>query len=106
MLAEVKDYTFRLGKITDEYNEIFCGGKAKKMGKIWANETLAGCSNCPIKIYCGADPVRNYSTQGDMYGYRPSSLVCKKNKAIIEYLISLIVEKGKIVLPIFRSWIQ
>ncbi len=106
MLAEVKDYTFRLGKVTDRYEDIVCGDKAKKMGKIWANETLAGCSNCPIKPYCGADPVRHHSTQGDMYGFRPTSLVCKKNKAIIEYLIKLIVERGDEVMSIFKSWIK
>ena len=106
MLAEVKDYTFRLGRVTDKYEDIVCGDKAKKMGKIWANEALAGCSNCPVKIYCGADPVRHHSTQRDMYGFRPSSFVCKKNKAIIEYLMLLIVEREDEVLPIFRSWIR
>lgn len=106
MLAEVNDYTFRLGKVTDRYEDIMCGEKAKMMGKVWANEALAGCSNCPLKSYCGADPVRHHSTQDDMYGFRPSSFVCKKNKAIIEYLLTLIVEHGDEVLPIFRSWIR
>lgn len=104
MLAEMKDFTFRLGRTTERYEDIVCGETAKTMGKVWSNEALAGCSNCPIKTYCGADPVRHYSTQGDMYGYRPTSLVCKKNKAIIEYIITLIVERGEEVLPIFRSW--
>ena len=86
--------------------DIVYGEKVRKIGKIWANEALAGCSDCPIKTYCGADPVRNHSTQGDMYGFRPSSFVCKKNKAIIEYIISLIMERGDEVLPIFRSWLR
>ena len=106
MLAEIHDYSFRLGSVTDNYEDIFCGSVAKKMGKVWANEALAGCSSCPIKAYCGADPVRNHSTQGDMYGYRPTSMVCEKNKAIIEYILSLIVERGEEVLPIFRRWIK
>ena len=106
MLAENGDYTFRLGKIIDKYEDIVYSEKVRKMGKIWANETLAGCSDCPVRAFCGADPVRNHSTQGDMYGYRPSSFVCKKNKAIIEYLISLIIERGDEVLPIFKCWIR
>lgn len=106
MLAENGDYTFRLGKVTDKYEDIVYGEKVLKMGKIWANEALAGCSDCPVKAYCGADPVRNHSTQGDMYGFRPSSFVCKKNKAIIEHLISLIIVRGEEVLPIFKSWIR
>ncbi len=106
MLAEVRDFSFRLGKVTDRYGDVFCGSVARKMGKVWANEVLAGCSSCPIKTYCGADPVRHHSTQGDMYGFRPTSMVCEKNKAIIEHLLSLIVERGCEVLPIFRRWVK
>lgn len=106
MLAEVRDFSFRLGKVTNRYEDVFCGSVAKKMGKVWANEVLAGCSSCPIKTYCGADPVRHHSTQGDMYGFRPTSMVCEKNKAIIEHLLFLIVERGKEVLPIFRRWVK
>lgn len=105
MLAEAKDYTFRLGKATDDYEKIVCGDTAKQCAKVWANECIAGCSDCALKSYCGADPVRNYSTQGDMYGFRPTSLLCKKNKAIIEYIISMIIDRGDEVLPIFRSWL-
>ena len=106
MLAENGDYTFRLGKISDKYEDIVYGEKVRKMGKIWAHEALAGCSDCPVKAYCGADPVRHHSTQGDMYGFRPSSFVCKKNKAIIEHLISLLIEREDEVMPIFRSWLK
>ena len=106
MLAEKGDYTFRLGKLSDNYENIVYSNKVKKFAKIWSNEVLAGCSNCPVRAYCGADPVRNYSTQGDMYGYRPSSNFCKKNKAIIEYIISLIVKRKDEVLPIFKSWLR
>lgn len=104
MLAEYEDYTFRLGRVGDKYVDIVYGDKAKEIAKIWSNETLAGCSDCAFKVYCGADPVRNYSTQRDMYGYRPSSLQCKKNKAIIEYIISLLINRQDEVLPIFKRW--
>lgn len=106
MLAEKGDFTFRLGSVFEKYEDIVYGEKVRNISKIWANEVLAGCSDCALKNYCGADPVRNYSTQNDMYGYRPTSLLCKKNKAIIEYLISLIVERKEEVLPIFKSWLQ
>ena len=104
MLAEYNDYTFRLGSLDDNYETIVFGDKAKKIAKINANEVLAGCSDCALRHFCCADPVRNHSTQGDMYGFRPTSLLCKKNKAIIEHLITLIIERGDEVLPIFKSW--
>ena len=105
MLAEVYDYTFRLGSVDDKYEDIVYGKKARELGKIWYNETIAGCADCPIRAYCGADPVRNYSTQGDAYGFRPNSWLCRKNKAIIEYLIELIVTRHDEVMPIFKSWL-
>jgi hypothetical protein len=105
MLAEYNDYTFRLGSVDDKYEDIVCGQKARELGKILCNETIAGCADCPIRVYCGADPVRNYSTQGDAYGFRPNSWLCKKNKAIIEYLIELIVMRHNEVMPIFKSWL-
>lgn len=105
MLAEYKDYTFQLGSAYDDYSQIVYGDKVKNIAQIWSNECLAGCSDCCIRAYCGADPVRNYSTQKDMYGYRPYSLLCKRNKAIIEYLIALIIERESEVMPIFKKWL-
>lgn len=104
MLAEMNDLTFRLGSVDDKYEDIVYGDKVKAFAKVWANETLAGCSDCALKVYCGADPVRNHSTQGDMYGFRPTSLLCKKNKAIIEHIIELLITRREEVLPIFKSW--
>ena len=105
MLSEMGDYTFMLGSVDDEYESLVYGDKIKEIANVWANECLAGCSDCAFKTYCGADPVRNYSTQHDMYGNRPHSNWCKKNKAIITYLIELIIERPQIVLPIFKKWI-
>ena len=105
MLAEYSDYTFRLGNVTEPYSKIVYGRVAKRAAKFWSNEALAGCSDCGVRTYCGADPVRNHSTQNDMYGYRPTSLLCRKNKAIIEYIISLIIERYDEVMPIFKSWL-
>lgn len=105
MLAELGDYTFCLGSVHDDYEKIVRGATARRMGNVWNNETLAGCADCPIRQYCGADPVRNYSTQGDMYGYRPTSWLCRKNRAIIEFILELVVTRRDEVMPIFRKWL-
>lgn len=105
MLAEKGDYTFRIGKVNESYENLLCSEKVISWSAVWSNEVLAGCSDCGIRAYCGADPVRNYSTQGDMYGFRPTSLLCKKNKAIIEFIIQLLIERREEVMPIFLTWI-
>jgi len=90
MLAEQKDYTFKLGTLDDSYEDLYFGDKAQEISEVWINESLAGCSECAFQQYCGADPVHNHATQGDMYGFRPTSDFCKKNMEIIEYLMELL----------------
>ncbi|MDM1530893.1 His-Xaa-Ser system radical SAM maturase HxsB [Myroides odoratimimus] len=104
MLAEQKDFTFRLGDVNNSYEEIFFGDKVQKITEVWANESLTGCSECAFQQYCGADPVHNHATQGDMYGYRPDSDFCKKNMSIIEHLFELM--KDDKVKRIFESWVN
>lgn len=106
MLAEIGIDEFCLGSLSDEYEKIIYGEKAKRIAMVSSNECIAGCSDCVFKSYCGADPVRNFAMQNDIYGNRPSSLFCKKNKEIISYLIELILTKRESVLPIFRKWLK
>ena len=104
MMAEAGDYTFRLGRVDSTYQELFCGEKARQLSEVWATEYIAGCSDCAYFQYCGADPVRNYATQGDWYGHRPTSLFCRFHKDVFDYLFTLIDKCGDEVLPIFKSW--
>ena len=105
MLAEHNDYTFRLGHVKEDYNHIFYGQKVQEIAQIWSTEILAGCSDCVFMSYCGADPVRNHSTQGDMYGFRPNSSFCKKHKEIMKHIFTLLDERETEVLSIFKNWI-
>jgi sulfatase maturation enzyme AslB (radical SAM superfamily) len=70
------------------------------------NEGLAGCSDCAFLPYCGADPVYHYATQGDMFGHRPTSGFCHKNKSIIRHLIELWRDADDQLRDIFWSWIR
>jgi radical SAM protein with 4Fe4S-binding SPASM domain len=106
MLAEYNDYTFQLGHISESYENIFYGKKVQDIAMVWANETIAGCADCAFMSYCGADPIRNYSTQGDFYGIRPTSSFCKKHKQIIYHIFSLLIDRKEEVLPIFKRWLN
>ena len=105
MLAEIGDYTFRIGKITDLYENLFYGTKAQQLSNVWCTECIAGCSDCAYQTYCGADPVRNYTTQEDQYGFRPTSNFCKLHMQIIDFIFSLLINREREVLPIFQSWL-
>jgi len=106
MLAESKDYTFRLGHLdSSSYQDIFYGEKAQELSEVLTNESLPGCSECAFQAYCGSDPIHNYATQGDIWGYRPTSTFCHKNMELIRYLIEL-MENDRSVRKIFESWIR
>jgi His-Xaa-Ser system radical SAM maturase HxsB len=106
MLAEMNDYSFKLGHLdTHSYEEIFYGERAQEIIESGINESLPGCSDCAFQSYCGADPVHNHATQGDIVGYRPTNSFCQKNMEIIRYLIEL-MDTDKRIEKIFRSWIK
>jgi len=106
MLGAIGDNTFRLGHVSESRAKIWAGPRVRRMARLWATEFIAGCADCAYQGYCGADPVRNYSTQGDMYGVRPTSFFCKKHKAVIDHLFSLLIHREQEVMPIFRRWLS
>ncbi|QNF31379.1 His-Xaa-Ser system radical SAM maturase HxsB (plasmid) [Adhaeribacter swui] len=106
MLAEMKDTTFLLGDLdTSTYQDIFYGEKVFQLAESWTNESLPGCSECAFQAYCGTDPVLNHATQGDIFGYRPTSVFCQKNMEIIRYLFEL-MDSDKRIFKIFNSWVR
>ena len=107
MLAAMGDKRFLMGNVyKSTYKELFCSNMMIDLIKNSCLECLPMCSYCAFQTYCGADPVRNYSTQGDIIGYRPTSEVCKKNKAIIQFLMGLIEENNDEIMDVFWSWIN
>ena len=106
MLAEMGDKTFRLGNVhSDSYDHMFGGALIRSMVASSCVESLPGCAECAFQPFCGADPVFNYATQGDMVGHRPTSDFHEKNFFIIKYLIS-ILESDPDVRRIFWAWVR
>jgi len=106
MLASMEDNKFLMGNVNKHsYQELFNSGFMHNLISSACLECLPGCSYCAFQPYCGADPVRNYSEQGDIIGHRPSSKVCKKNKAIIGYILELIKRNDEKINKVFWSWI-
>jgi uncharacterized protein len=107
MLAEAGDPTFRLGSVLeDSYDDIFFGETMQTIAASACSEALPGCSDCAYQPYCGADPVRNYRTQGDPVGSRPGvGGFCRRNKQIIEYLMQLVHTADDDLTRILWAWI-
>jgi len=107
MLAEMRDWTCRLGNVyQDTRRTLLTGEPALRLFQASCNQALAGCSDCAFQSYCAADPVYHYATQGDMYGHRPTSGFCARNMEVIRHLFSLIEENDRETMRIFWSWIN
>jgi len=108
MLAESGDPSFSLGNVLENsYDEIFFGNTMQTLAVSACSESLPGCSDCAYQPYCGADPVRNYRTQGDTFGIRPSpSSFCKRNKQIIDHLMRLVASADDDLKRIFWAWVN
>jgi uncharacterized protein len=106
MLAAMGDKRFLMGNVrTASYEELFDSDFMHSLINLSCLECLPVCEECGFQSYCGADPVRNYSEQGDIVGHRPTSDVCLKNKVIIKYILELIKRDDENINNVFWSWI-
>ncbi len=90
MLAEYDDYTFRLGRVSDCYENLFYGRSLQgNITVIDGAVHLRECADCAFQSICRADPVRNYSTQGrkgGIYGFVRRQFLPQTPAAVIEYM--------------------
>lgn len=106
MLAEMGDYTFRLGNVhTHSLEEMLTADNLMEAVETTVLESVPLCSECAFQSYCGADPVFHYATQGDFVGHKPSSAFCQRQTAIFEELVSL-MDSDQEVETIFRRWVS
>ena len=106
MLAEMGDYTFRLGNVlTHSRDQIFTGPTFVSLLQAACNQSLPGCSDCAFQPFCGADPVYHHATQRDMFGHRATSGFCKRNMRVIEHLMSLLHDGDRDVQDILWAWV-
>ena len=106
MLASMGDEKFLMGNVhSTSYDELFNSNFLKSLIRTSCLECTAACVQCAFSPYCGFDPVRNYSEQGNIIGHIPSSNLCRKNKQVIKYVLELIKKNDKNINEVFWSWI-
>lgn len=107
MLAEAGDYSFAMGDARlHSYSDIFGGPTIRGLVDSSCVETLPGCAECAFQAYCGADPVHNYVTQGDIVGHRPTSNFCRTNYGIIRLLLEYLRTGDDFTKRLLISWVS
>jgi His-Xaa-Ser system radical SAM maturase HxsB len=105
MLAEMSDWSFRLGNLhRDSYESIMGGERIRTIAEQSVTDTMPGCSECAFMPFCGADPVFHWATQGDMIGHRPTSAFCRRNMATIRHLLDLLRTGDDFTRSLLTSW--
>ena len=99
------DKRFCIGTVEQSRSEVFNNEDFKEIVRKSILDTTPGCSWCPYKPYCGSDPVRNYFSQGDVVGHRPTSDFCKEHRAIFDILFDYLAKDDDTTLDIFWSWL-
>lgn len=105
MLAQMKDFKFKLGTVNNSWEEILKNDVISEISNSGVNDFVAGCDSCAYNIYCGSDPVHNHATQGDIYGFRPTSSFCKRNMGVLDIIFNKI-DNDPETLNIFINWIK
>jgi len=105
MLAEMGDYTFRLGNVhADSYDAIFTSEALLDPLDASFAQSVPMCTDCAFETFCGSDPVYHHATQGDPVGRKPSSGFCTRNMEVFRHLI-LEMRSDPAVERIFRTWV-
>lgn len=106
MLAQMGDTKFCVGNVArDTYKDLFYNPYLLEIIRNSCAESLPGCSHCAFQMYCGIDPVRNYVTQNDVMGHRPTSDSCLIHKEVIKYLFEIILKNDPYYMDVFWSWL-
>jgi len=105
MLARMGDTYFLMGNVLrDGYADIFLGQTLRRIVEQSCVETLPGCGTCAYRLYCGADPIRNYLERGDIVGHRPTSSLCRKHRGLFDLLFKKIRYASEDELDLFWAW--
>lgn len=104
MLAEMGDYSFRLGNVLENtYEEVILSDTLIGLLDETYTKSVPMCSECAFEPYCGADPVYHHAIHKDKVGRKPESAFCKRNTAIFKHLIELMRSDAE-VKKIFLGW--
>jgi uncharacterized protein len=103
MLAEMGDYTFRLGTVDDSFETLFSNPVFLEALEESFSFSQPMCNDCAFEPWCGADPVFHWGQQKDFAGRKPESEFCQRNMHIFRSLIER-MRKDPFVKNLFMQW--
>jgi uncharacterized protein len=106
MLAEMNDYTFRLGHVRDSsYADIMLSEQLLQPLEQSLTLSAPMCSTCAFEPYCGADPVFHHATTNDFVGHKALSAFCQRNMGVFTAILRR-VRDDSFARDLFWRWAQ
>lgn len=103
MLSAMGDEYFCMGHVQDGFSKLFDGELIHKLVENSIVDTIPECCDCAFKMWCGADPVRQYATNGKLIEKKVGNDFCKKHKMLFEFILELLEEDSE-TKDILYSW--
>lgn len=104
MLAAMGNDTFRLGCVTDSYENLIRSDAIMVALNSSITEALPGCVDCAYQPFCGECPVYSLARHGDPIGHRPTSGHCAKQKGFFDALFRRLAAADPQIMAIFLGW--
>lgn len=105
MLAEMGDFTFKLGNVHEtKYHNLIEHSTIKLMCLASCLDSLPHCTHCVFKPYCGVCPLSNYFHFGNIFSQTVRNPQCKINSGILKYLFEKL--QNPKIKKIFENWVN
>lgn len=104
MLAAMGDETFRFGTVnTSSFRGLLSDPRYLELIDSTMTEGTPECIDCAFQPFCGADPVRQYRTTGDVVGHKAGAAFCQKIRSIVGHLAALLEDTT--ARQVLESWV-
>ena len=89
------DAIFELGRVGElTIAEIVAHPTVRAIAAASLLEAQPMCADCWNKPFCGFNPVRNFLSQGDLFGQRPHCLECKEHMGVSARLFEVLSDES------------
>lgn len=107
MMHQMGDSLFRIGDLAQHrYADLIESEVVRSVCVASCLEGQPGCCDCAYLPYCGACPVFNYATQGNLFGRVAENERCRLHRGVLDDLFGRLARKDAGDDAVFQRWVE
>jgi uncharacterized protein len=107
MLHQMGDSLFRIGDVArDRYVDLVESDVVRSVCVASCLEAQPVCCDCAYLPWCGACPVFNYATQGNIFGRAADNERCRLHMGVLDDLFGRLGRGDRELEDVFRRWVE